>query len=158
MHKQFPKHKPTNMNRQVLFLILLGAAMLCNPAYSQQKNTGKPASDASNAATPAKAHLKLDVVHVDFGEIPVGKSKVIEVGFTNTGTKPLIITDTYTNCGCTGVEFPKEPFMPGKSGKLTISYDADEEGFFNKTITIYSNADNKKETIKIQGMVVKPEK
>ena len=43
--------------------------------------------------------------------------------------------------------------MPGKSGKLKISYDADEEGFFNKTITLFSNAENKKETIKIQGIV-----
>ncbi|MBO4282373.1 MAG: DUF1573 domain-containing protein [Bacteroidales bacterium] len=145
------------------FLTLL-SALLClsflNGFAQTGKNTAAPgktttAATATATEKPVKAHLQLAKNNIDFGTIAIGKTKTVELPFTNTGVKPLIITDTYTNCGCTSIEYPQEPFMPGKSGKLTISYDADEEGFFSKTITVYSNADNKKEVIKIQGVVQK---
>lgn len=149
-----------------LFRILL-CSLLCTAClngFSQSSRNNTPAPAAKPAASggaqtekPAKSHLQLAKNYVDFGTIPIGKVKVVEIAFTNTGSKPLIITDTYTNCGCTSIDFPQEPFMPGKSGKLKISYDADEEGFFSKSITVYSNADNKKEVIKIQGIVQKVE-
>ena len=169
------------MNRLSILLLCLGLCLSCNLGFAQKtNNTKKPVKNATtaqakpakpaqaanvtkaktvpanaNAEKPARAHLKLSQNSIDFGTIPSGKTKIIEVTFTNTGVKPLIITDTYTNCGCTSIEFPEEPFAPNKSGKLKIIYDADEEGFFSKTITIYSNADNKKEIIKIQGIVSK---
>ena len=46
-------------------------------------------------------------------------------------------------------------FYARESGVLKISYNAIEgEGTFNKTVTIYTNAENKVETIKIQGAVI----
>ena len=146
-----------------LMLFLVGSLFFSNASAQNSNRNDKPAANASGQSAkaaaetpkPAKSHLQLSRTSIDFGTIPIGQKKVVEVPFTNTGSKPLIITDTYTNCGCTGIEFPQQPFMPGKSGKLVISYDADEEGFFSKNITIYSNADNKKEYIKIQGIVSK---
>lgn len=171
------------MNRLFTTLLCLGLCLSCSLGFAQKTNNTKkpvknattaqakpakpaqaanvtkaktvPATANANAEKPAKAHLKLSQNSIDFGTITIGKAKIVEVTFTNTGVKPLIITDTYTNCGCTSIEYPEEPFAPGKSGKLKITYDADEEGFFSKTITIYSNADNKKELIKIQGIVSK---
>lgn len=162
------------MNRLFTTLLCLSLCLSCSLGFAQKKNSPKtpaksaaaqtasaakaktvPANANANAEKPAKSHLKLSQNSVDFGTIAIGKAKIVEVTFTNTGVKPLIITDTYTNCGCTSIEYPEEPFAPGKSGKLKITYDADEEGFFSKTITIYSNADNKKELIKIQGIVSK---
>jgi hypothetical protein len=110
---------------------------------------------AQNTPNTPKAHFTLADNLVEFGNIVNGKTKTIEVKFTNTGKKPLIISDVYTNCGCTEIDYPREPFMPGKSGVLKISYNAIEgEGTFNKTVTIYTNAENKVETIKIQGAVI----
>lgn len=162
------------MNRLFTTLLCLSLCLSCSLGFAQKKSTtkapakntaavqakpaqttAKTASANANAEKPTKAHLKLSQNSIDFGTILIGKTKIVEVSFTNTGVKPLIITDTYTNCGCTSIEFPEEPFAPNKSGKLKIIYDADEEGFFSKTITIYSNADNKKEIIKIQGIVSK---
>lgn len=159
------------MNKHIILIFAMGFCLACTGAFAQNGGKKESRTTEKKSATtlqqqqpaaaetqkPTKAHLHLAKNSFDFGSIPVGKSKVIEVIFTNTGVKPLIITDTYTNCGCTSIEFPQEPFMPGKSGKFKISYDADEEGFFSKTITIYSNADNKKEIIKIQGVVTKNE-
>lgn len=110
---------------------------------------------AQNTQNTPKAHFTLTNNLVEFGNIVNGKTKTIDVKFTNTGKKPLIISDVYTNCGCTEIDYPREPFMPGKSGVLKISYNAIEgEGTFNKTVTIYTNAENKVETIKIQGAVI----
>ena len=154
------------MNKQLILMLCLGGALLFNHAFAQNGSPkskpaattqSQPAAAATNQPKPAKAHMHLAKNSIDFGTIPIGQKKVVEVTFTNTGSKPLIITDTYTNCGCTDIEFPQQPFMPGKSGTLKISYDADEEGFFSKTITIYPNADNKKEIINIQGIVSKNE-
>ncbi len=125
------------------------------PATSKQTTASSSAKVQTPASSTTRAYLKLSQHSLDFGVIPVGKKKIVEVTITNTGVKPLIITDTYTNCGCTSVDYPQEPIMPKKTGKLIITYDADEEGFFNKTITIYSNAENKKEMIKFQGIVSK---
>ena len=150
------------MNRHLLLVFCIASSLVFSNAFAQSNGGNQPAANAKQQSTekketpqPSKSHLQLAKNSIDFGTIPVGQKKVVELAFTNTGSKPLIITDTYTSCGCTGIEFPQQPFMPGKSGKLTISYDADEEGFFSKTITIYSNADNKKEIIKIQGIVSK---
>lgn len=102
-----------------------------------------------------KAYFTVSKSLIDFGELKVGATKTVNVTFTNTGDKPLIISSIYTSCGCTEVDYPREPFMPGKSGTLKISYSATEgEGFFSKIITVYTNAKNKKEDIKIEGVVI----
>lgn len=131
------------MNKRV-FAFLIICFMLCNNSSFSQNATSTP-----------KAHFTVTDNVIEFGDIINGKTKTMEVNFRNTGKKPLIISDVYTNCGCTEIKYPREPFMPGKSGTLKISYSAIEgEGVFNKTITIYTNAENKKETIKIQGVVI----
>ena len=110
---------------------------------------------AQETKEPPKSYFSLSQSLVDFGSVNLGATKTINVTFTNTGKKPLIIFNVYTNCGCTEVDFPKEPFAPGKSGTLKISYSATEgEGVFSKTITVNTNAKNKKENLKIEGIVV----
>ena len=146
------------MKRIMNILLCTAFVFACSFAFSQNKpqsNPGGYSQPATLQKSTTRAYFNISKQDIDFGVIPLGEKKVIEVTFTNTGVKPLIITDAYVNCGCTSIDFPKEPFMPGKSGKLKISYDADEEGFFNKTITLFSNGENKKETIKIQGIVAK---
>ena len=61
--------------------------------------------------------------------------------FTNTGDAPLIIKDVRSTCGCTVPSYPKEPIMPGKSGKIEVKYNMGV-GPIRKTITIESNASN----------------
>ena len=69
--------------------------------------------------------------------------------FTNTGDAPLVIHQAIATCGCTIPEFTKEPVMPGKSGKITVTYNGKGRypGHFKKSIIVRSNA--KTETIRI---------
>lgn len=103
---------------------------------------------------PAKAYFSLEKKTVDFERIKMGTSKTIELAFTNTGSKTLVLTDVYTTCGCTTVDYPREPFLPGKSGTIKLTYNPTEEGPFNKTVTIYTNAENDKEVVQIEGIVI----
>lgn len=76
--------------------------------------------------------------------------------FKNTGDAPLIITDVKSTCGCTVPSRPKEPIMPGKTGKIDVKYNM-APGMIRKTITVESNAVNYeggKVAIKIKGEVL----
>jgi hypothetical protein len=101
-----------------------------------------------------KPYFSLEKKTVNFGEIEMGTTKTLLLSFTNTGKKTLVLSDVYTTCGCTTVDWPKDPFLPGKSGTIKISYNPTETGPFNKTISIYTNAQNSSEIVQIEGIVI----
>lgn len=59
---------------------------------------------------------------------------------TNTGDKPLVISNVTTSCGCTDAEWTKSPIAPGESGSITSTFDAKALGRFRKSIGVYCNA------------------
>lgn len=69
----------------------------------------------------------------------------------NTGKYPLIINDVTTSCGCTSVDYSKEPVRPGDSISLQVTYKADHPEHFDKTITVYCNANPSLVHLKIMG-------
>lgn len=73
----------------------------------------------------------------------------------NTGNGSLVINDVTTSCGCTTVDYPKEPILPGKDGTLYISYQAERSAHFNKTISIYCNVESSPVTVSLKGNAVK---
>ena len=79
---------------------------------------------------------------IDYGRVEKNSDDgVRSFEFTNTGDAPLIITNAQSTCGCTVPAYPKEPIMPGKSGKIQVKYNMGV-GPIRKTITIESNASN----------------
>ena len=84
-------------------------------------------------------------------------SSKCEFIFTNTGKEPLIISKAKGSCGCTVPEWPKEPILPGETGKIKVNYDEKRVGSFNKSVTITSNAQNATQIIKIKGKILKEE-
>lgn len=99
------------------------------------------------------AELKLDRTDFDFGELHQGEKKSHVFLVKNIGAIPLLITDVYTQCGCTAVEFPKDPIMPGKTAELVIEYDSsDKLGIQRKVVTVISN-DKKETKIRIMALV-----
>lgn len=80
--------------------------------------------------------------------------------FVNTGTAPLIVSHVQSSCGCAEPEWTPEPVEPGKTGYVTITYDAmGRPGPFKKNITVYTNERNRRQRLSIIGDVVpKPEK
>lgn len=93
----------------------------------------------------------LSEVDIDMGEFDWNKKQEREITISNTGNGPLAISDVTTSCGCTTVEYTKEPIMPKKSGILKITYQAEHPEHFNKTVSIHCNTPTSPMQIKVTG-------
>ncbi|TSA34516.1 MAG: DUF1573 domain-containing protein [Porphyromonadaceae bacterium] len=89
----------------------------------------------------------------DYGSIVFGANGKVEFTYTNQGTKPLVISDVKSSCGCTIPNWTKEPVAPGQKGTIKIEYNTTLPGVFNKTVEVYSNANNSPVRISIRGKV-----
>lgn len=124
-----------------LSLVLFGGAS----AFAQQAVAGGP-------------EISVDKEVHDYGTIKEGSNGVAEFTITNTGNEPLIISRAKGSCGCTVPDWPKEPIMPGKSAKMSVSYDTKRVGPINKSVTITSNASNAAtKVVRIKGNVLASE-
>ncbi len=90
----------------------------------------------------------------DFGVVTEGTQASYDFEFTNTGTAPVIISNVSASCGCTTPFWTREPVLPGKTGKVTASYNSTgRPGVFHKTVTVVSNAQNATAVLIIKGTV-----
>ena len=90
---------------------------------------------------------------IDYGKIDKGSEKKRVFEFTNIGDAPLVIKQVVSTCGCAVSKKPENPIMPGKKGKIEVSYDTNRIGGFSKMFTILSNAKTKRKMVKIKGFV-----
>lgn len=116
--------------------------------------------NSSTFAQGAKIEFKAEDNTIDYGRVEKNSDDGIRVfEFTNTGDAPLIITEVQSTCGCTIPTKPKEPIMPGKTGKIEVKYNM-SIGPIRKTITVETNATNYEEgrvALKIKGEVYEKE-
>lgn len=100
--------------------------------------------------------MTIDRMEHDFGKIP--DTAPVETSFTitNTGDKPLLVTNAQGSCGCTVPEYPKEPLAPGESRDMKVSFNPNgKEGVNNKTVTITANTEPATTIINIKSDVIK---
>lgn len=72
----------------------------------------------------------------------------------NIGDKPLIIYSAGVSCGCTKVEFTKEPILPGQSTTVRVKFDTKTVyGRQDRIVTIESNATNSAVKLRYKGIV-----
>jgi hypothetical protein len=90
---------------------------------------------------------------LDVHEIPQGKPVMVEFEYTNNFSSQVIISDVRTSCGCTVASYDKAPILPGKSGKITATYNAASIGFFTKAITVSIQGQPQK-ILTIKGRVI----
>ena len=103
----------------------------------------------------AQGAIKFKAEKHDFGKIVEGTQAPYSFEFTNTGKTPVVISNVQPSCGCTTPEWTREPIMPGKTGKVTASYNsAGRPGNFNKTITVVNNGEVSQIILTILGSVV----
>jgi hypothetical protein len=97
---------------------------------------------ATYAQTGPKIEFIKSGTTIDYGKVSKDSDDGLRTfEFKNTGDAPLIITDVRSTCGCTVPSKPKEPIMPGKTGKIDVKYNM-HPGPIRKTITVESNAVN----------------
>lgn len=138
-----------------LTLWALAIVMLAGMAGAQTRNAKPATNEMAFASTPVTgAAFSWDKNTFDFGKIPQGKPVNVVFSFTNTGDKPLIVTNVSTPCGCTTPEYSKESILPGKKGYVKLTYNAANNGVFNKTVTVYANTQPETIGLTINGEVI----
>jgi hypothetical protein len=92
----------------------------------------------------------------DFGVIKRGPAAGHTFKFKNVGTEPIIIMNVTPSCGCTNVDWSKNPVLPGQDGFIHLDLKTEEQhGIFHKEVYIQSTAKTphgeKRYTLYIKG-------
>lgn len=85
--------------------------------------------------------LKFDKLVHDFGTVRADTDNFVEVVVTNTGNRPLIISDVAASCGCTMPKKPEAPIAPGQSDVIEVKFHSKpgQVGDVSKTVTVTAN-------------------
>jgi hypothetical protein len=122
---------------------------------SKEKNsTTTPISPASDTTKSATETISLIETEFDFGKIPQGKPVTHIFEFKNISSAPFSLDNVQASCGCTTPEWNKDVIAPGATSKITVGYNAQNEGSFAKPVTITYNGNQTKQII-IKGEVWK---
>jgi hypothetical protein len=130
-------------------VLLVAIAILGTTATFAQKKANKEIKKNKTAVeviktAPAQiegAKIVFESETIDYGTVAADSDGNRQFVFTNTGNKPLIITNTQGSCGCTVPTTPKDPIAPGAKGIIGVKYATDRAGQpFTKSITVTSNA------------------
>ena len=104
-----------------------------------------------------KGEMKFEKTRHDFGIFSQDTAIVTyDFIFTNVGKSPLIIHEASASCGCTVPEYTLEPIMPGKTGKISVTYNGKgrRPGVFRKSITIHNNGKHTPIRLYIEGEMI----
>ncbi len=95
----------------------------------------------------------------DFKTLKFGDKASCAFHYKNTGNDALMLTGVETSCGCTAVDWSRDPLMPGQTGILTINLNTTEDfGVKKETITVYSNTARNKNILTIKANILPPPK
>jgi hypothetical protein len=109
----------------------------------------QPSNNNADAASVMKDSAKFTTIQwqdsvIDFGTKKMGE--IVNVTFlcTNTGNKPLYLFDVRPGCGCTLVDYTKQPIEPGEQGKIEAKFDTNKShpGEVHKNIYVHTNTFN----------------
>jgi hypothetical protein len=83
--------------------------------------------------------IEADKTTHDYGSIQRGGKYPVSFSIKNTGAHPLLIHRVSASCGCTSVDWDRQPIEPGQSAEVKAVLTPEESGYFNKTIEVYGN-------------------
>ena len=101
----------------------------------------------------AQAQITFDKKVHEFGTVLWKNPVTATFTITNSGDKPLVISNVTTSCGCTVANWPQTPIAPGATGVVSSTFDSKALGRFQKSIGIYSNASERPIYLAIRGEV-----
>ncbi len=115
------------------------ALMLSAISYGQQKFGGIAEFDSTTH---------------DFGDVMLSDGALsCSFNVRNISDKPMAIYSVVSSCGCTNVEWTREPIKAGASGTIKATYSNDEGPYpFDKTLTVYISNVSKPVTLRLRGV------
>jgi hypothetical protein len=128
----------------------LGVFSLTN-MFGQTQPAAAPVVENKNAP-----EIVFDKTEYDFGTIPYDSNGTFEFTFKNEGIDPLLVSNAQKSCGCTAVDWTKEPVKKGGKGVIKVTYNTKIQGPFTKNVTVYSNAKKNMVVLTFKGTVSAP--
>jgi len=134
------------INTTVLFLLVLAIGAFPLSAQTWSGGNGTLSQDSDK-------EINWNKTNVDLGEVEFGSATTVEYELTNVSGKPILITNAQASCGCTNIEYPRRPIAPKETIKVSVVFEADDVGVFNKTVTLTMNIQESRQTLYIKGVV-----
>jgi len=130
------------------------------PSKVNLKASNTPANNIPQSNTQAPkgptTSIKFNEEVHHFGNVDVNTDNPYSFVFTNTGKEPLLITNAKGSCGCTVPSWPKDPIMPGQTGKIDVVYRPSKGQAGKpqeKTVTITANTEPARTVVRIKANV-----
>ena len=136
------------MRRGILTMLLVLTASI---SFAQEAEQQKEIKQKD------KGEMKFEKTRHNFGVFSQDTAVVTyDFIFTNVGKAPLIIHEASASCGCTVPEYTLEPIMPGKTGKISVTYNGKgrRPGVFRKSITVHNNGKQTPVRLYIEGEMI----
>lgn len=128
-----------------------------NPIYNlriKEMYLSRIAPEVHSQTTPSRNTIvQADQTEFNLGTLKQNNPVTVIALILNIGEVPFVVYDTRASCGCTKISYNKNPVVPGSSLEINIIYNAEDLGYFNKTVSIYGNIDNSPLVLKLKGNV-----
>lgn len=132
--------------------------IMASPGISNSEIVRSPVSANAPTDTVNVAKMSFEVSDYDFGTVDEGAVVEHTFTFTNTGKKPLLISNARSTCGCTVPEWPHDPILPGEDGEINVRFNtANKSKNQVKPITITANTYPATNTVYLRGIVTSKE-
>jgi hypothetical protein len=104
--------------------------------------------------TAAQPRLHADHESYSFGQIQWKNPVTVQYTLTNSGNEPLIVQHVEPSCACSVAQWTRTPIGGGEQGTITVEFDARALGHFDKSVAVYTNAQDKPLYLHFTGEVV----
>lgn len=136
-----------NNRISVAFVTLLAACALGFPSVAR--------SQESAAGGKGTQTVRFDHEKWNFGDVAEDGGKVEHTFvFTNVSSKPVVVLDVVSGCGCTTPSYSRKPVMRGEKGEIVVSFDPmNRPGHFSKGISVQISGATEPVTLLVEGVV-----
>lgn len=136
-----------NNRFSVAFVTLLAACALGVPSVAR--------SQESAAGGKGTQTVRFDHEKWNFGDVAEDGGKVEHTFvFTNVSSKPVVVLDVTSGCGCTTPSYSRKPVMRGEKGEIVVSFDPmNRPGHFSKGISVQISGATEPVTLLVEGVV-----
>ena len=146
------------------FLFCVGCSGSGTKEKQSEGSTGGGLSPELTSTQDAPASSENDTTvewsgtSYDFGTVQEGDVVEKVFAFTNTGQKPMLISNASSTCGCTVPEWPKDEILPRQKREIRVRFDTKgKRGTQNKKVWVTANTNPAISTLVLQGEVVAKE-
>jgi mannose-6-phosphate isomerase-like protein (cupin superfamily) len=103
----------------------------------------------------AQPVARISTSELNLGEIAWLMPASTHFKVKNEGNQPLHILEVLTDCGCAKAEWEHDAVLPGQSATISVTYNAELLGTFEKGISVITDANDSIINLCIKGKVVK---